>query len=151
MVQVAGKYNFVSQEKFDEYLKDVGKSFVFCIEYTRKPEPFLHKNKGMGMITRKAAAATKPDVHITITGNQYKVEQMSSFKNITAEFTLGEKYEADPGTGKNTWITTVEGAKMITKVASTGKVAAVREFNDDGFVMTIYSDNVTATRTFKRA
>ena len=103
------------------------------------------------MITRKAAAATKPDVHITITGNQYKVEQMSSFKNITAEFTLGEKYEADPGTGKNTWITTVEGAKMITKVASTGKVAAVREFNDDGFVMTIYSDNVTATRTFKRA
>ena len=151
MVQIAGKYNFVSQEKFDEYLKDVGKSFVFVLNTHQNLSLFCTTNKGMGMITRKAAAATKPDVHITITGNQYKVEQMSSFKNITAEFTLGEKYEADPGTGKNTWITTVEGAKMITKVASTGKVAAVREFNDDGFVMTIYSDNVTATRTFKRA
>eukprot|EP00093_Oithona_nana_P010300 10300.XXX_24792_25109_1 [CDS] Oithona nana genome sequencing. len=105
----------------------------------------------MGMITRKAAAATKPDVNITITGNKYKVEQLSSFKNITVEFNLGEQYEADPGTGKNTYITTVDGAKMITKVASTGKTAAVREFNDAGFVMTIYSDNVTAIRTFKRA
>ena len=28
MVQIAGKYNFVSQEKFDEYLKDVGKNFA---------------------------------------------------------------------------------------------------------------------------
>ena len=90
-------------------------------------------------------------INITITGNKYKVEQLSSFKNITVEFNLGEQYEADPGTGKNTYITTVDGAKMITKVASTGKTAAVREFNDAGFVMTIYSDNVTAIRTFKRA
>ena len=103
------------------------------------------------MITRKAAVATKPDVSITIDGANYKVEQMTSFKNTKAEFKLGEKYEADPGTGSNTYITTMDGNSMTTKLASSGKTVAVREFSDSGFTMTIYSDNVTATRTFKRA
>ena len=103
------------------------------------------------MVTRKAAAATKPDVNITLNGDKYLIEQMTSFKNTKAEFKLGEKYEADPGSGLNTYITTIDGSSMTTKLASTGKTVAVREFSDSGFVMTIYSDNVTATRTFKRA
>ena len=40
MVQIAGKYNFVSQEKFDEYLKDVGKNSIWLLSqssFTQNP------------------------------------------------------------------------------------------------------------------
>merc|ERR1712037_1033445 len=130
MAAIAGKYSFVSQDKFDDWLKAVG----------------------IGMIKRKLLAGTSPDIVITVDGKNMKIDTITSVKTLNLEFTLDTPYKTDPGTGEvSEYITSLEGNVLVTKKADTGDVIAKREFSDSGFVQTYYSKSVTATRTFKRA
>ena len=46
---------------------------------------------------------------------------------------------------------TFQGNKLVSKRQGVDAIAAIREFDDSGFVMTYYSGDVTGTRTFKKA
>ena len=43
MVQIAGKYNFVSQDNFEEYLKAAGNTFFVFSCYFFKSKDFINK------------------------------------------------------------------------------------------------------------
>merc|ERR1712241_312545 len=130
MATFAGKYSFVSQDKFDDYLKAAG----------------------IGMIKRKVLTNTTPDVVIAVNGNHFKIDTITSVKTINVEFDLDPPYEHDPGTGEvGKYVTSMEGNVMVTKKAGTDDVIAKREFSDTGFVMTMYAKGVSGTRTFKKA
>merc|ERR1712223_1280530 len=130
----AGKYTFVSQENFDEYLKDTD----------------------FNVVKRTMFAKTKPDVVMEVNGKTFAVQTITSLKTINAEFTLDEPYENDMTGEKETYITTIEGNKLVTKLVINGKVTDIvmttREFTDSGFVQTYYGKTgVTGTRTFEKA
>ncbi len=104
------------------------------------------------MLQRKVIVKTSPDIVVTVDGNKYKVETITSLKTMVVEFTLGSPYETDPGTGTvGKYVTSLEGDSLVTKDAGSGKVVAKREFTDAGMTMYAYADGVTATRVFKRA
>merc|ERR1711936_1450914 len=126
----AGKYTFVSQENFDEYLKDTD----------------------FNVVKRTMFAKTKPDVVMEVNGKAFMVQTITSLKTINAEFTLDEPYENDMTGEKQTYITSMEGNKLVTKLFSSGNVMTTREFTDSGFVQTYFGKTgVTGTRTFKKA
>ena len=52
------------------------------------------------MMKRSIIAATKPDIIIENDGDNYTVTTVTSIKTIKISFTLGQQYEADPGTDK---------------------------------------------------
>lgn len=65
--QFVGRWKLVESENFEDYLKEVG----------------------VGLLLRKAACAAKPTLEIKVNGNKWHVNQLSTFKNTTLEFTLG--------------------------------------------------------------
>jgi len=130
MAQINGKYNFVSQDNFEEYLKAAG----------------------VGMMQRKVIAKTSPDILVEVNGNDVSMTTVTSLKTMVFKYTLGQEYEADPGTGRSCkYITTREGDKFITKEVADPSSVATREFTSDGLVMTMTTKGVTGTRKFKRA
>ena len=62
-------------------------------------------NLGFGTIKRKIISGTKPEVEISIDGHKYTIVSKTNLKGITISFTLGEKYEADLGTGETKTVT----------------------------------------------
>ena len=49
---------------------------------------------------RKFLVATKPEIEVTVDGNQYTVVNKVGEKTINVSFKLGEEYEADRGDGE---------------------------------------------------
>jgi len=45
-------------------------------------------------------AATKPDVVVEVDGDNYTFTTITTLKTIKISFTLGQEYEADPGTDR---------------------------------------------------
>merc|ERR1712002_101094 len=96
---IAGKYSFVSQDKFDDYLKSVG----------------------IGMIKRKMLNSTAPDIVIVVDGSNVKIDTITSVKTLKLEFVLDTPYDYDPGTGEvGKYVTSIDGNVMVTKKADTG-------------------------------
>jgi hypothetical protein len=58
------------------------------------------------LLKRNIIAATKPDITIEVSGDHYTVTTHTTIKDVKIAFTLGQEYEADPGTDKK--------AKVIT-------------------------------------
>ena len=54
----------------------------------------------VGMIKRNVIAATKPDITVEADGDTYTFTTHTALKTIKITFTLGQEYEADPGTDK---------------------------------------------------
>jgi hypothetical protein len=52
------------------------------------------------MIKRNVIGATKPDITIEADGDHYTVTTHTTLKTIKIAFTLGQEYEADPGTDR---------------------------------------------------
>ena len=65
-----------------------------------KFKPLLTSNLDIGVLKRNIIAATKPDITIEVAGDHYTVTTHTTIKNVTIAFTLGQQYEADPGTDK---------------------------------------------------
>ena len=61
---------------------------------------------GVGLVKRGLIACTKPDITVEIDGDNYTVTTHTSLRTIVIKFTLGQEYEADPGTDKLAKVTT---------------------------------------------
>ena len=117
---------------------------------------FVNKHQDFNMVKRTMFAKTKPEIVIGVNGKAFMIRTVTSLKTINAEFTLDEPYENDLTGEKETYITTIEGNKLVTKLVINGKVTDIvmttREFTDTGFVQTYYGKTgVTGTRTFEKA
>jgi len=129
MVQMEGTYEFVSQDNFENYLKAAG----------------------VGMLTRKVILKTSPTMKIEINGKDVTTTTITSIKTIVIKFTLGEEYEADPGTGMPAkYVSTVEGDVLYSREVANPDSLATRTFTDDGMEYKTVTKGVTATRYFKR-
>merc|ERR1711879_861342 len=124
--KMAGKYSFVSQDKFKDWLKA----------------------EGFNMILRNALASTKPDVTIEVNGQQIKITAKIMVKTIVQEFTLDKPSTYDPGSGTpDTFINFLQGNTLITKKANNNQKIEAKEFTDSGFVQSYFNNSITATRT----
>ena len=98
---------------------------------------------------------TNPSTSIEVSNNgrKFKISTKTSLKTVSIEFNLDEPYEADPGTGqKDIYTTSMEGNKLITKLVNKNNVViSSREFDENGFVLTYYANEIKATTTFKKA
>ncbi|KAK3927115.1 Fatty acid-binding protein, muscle [Frankliniella fusca] len=123
------KYKLASSDKFDDYMKALGVSFV----------------------TRQVGNNVSPVVHLTVDGDKYTLTSTSTFKTSTISFKLGEPFEQETPDGRkvkativlegdNTLVETQEGAKT-TKI--------VREFSANEIKMVLTVDNIVCTRIYK--
>ena len=62
---LAGVWDFESSQNFEEYLKEMG----------------------IGLVSRKAAASSKPTIYITNNGRHWSFKMQSSLKNVELEAT----------------------------------------------------------------
>merc|ERR1711936_42808 len=128
--EFAGNYTFISQNNFEEYLKAAD----------------------INIVKRKLFASTKPSIVIEVNGKKFKVQTVMPKRTMTAEFTLDEPYENDMKGEKETYLTTLDGNKLVTKVVSSGNVITTREFNGSEMVQTYFAKNgASGTRTFSKA
>merc|ERR1711913_165150 len=113
MVQMTGTYTRVSEGNYEEVLKVLN----------------------VGFMLRKAALASTPTMTITEAGGQWNMITKTTMKSIDLKFRLGEEFDE----------VTTDGRKCKTTVAMDGgkDALAVREFSDDGVVMTITVDGVS--------
>merc|ERR1712172_10423 len=132
MVQMTGTYTRVSEENYEEVLKALN----------------------VGFMLRKAALASTPTMTITEAGGQWNMVTKTTMKSIDLKFRLGEEFDEETTDGRKCkTIVTMEGNKLITNQRATGggkDALAVREFSDDGVVMTITVDGVSCKQVFKR-
>jgi hypothetical protein len=130
-MSIEGRYEMVSSDKYDEYLKAVG----------------------VGAIKRTLAAATKPSLQFINNGNNsWTQKTFSTFKNFEITFTIGVEFDettADDRQSKS--IITLEG-NTLTHTQVIGDLTAIttRSFNGDEMVTTYSAKGVTATRTYKK-
>ena len=68
------------------------------------------------MIKRNVVAATKPDITIEVDGDHYTVTTHTTLKNIKIAFTLGQEYEADPGTDRVAKVRSFLRMETISKI-----------------------------------
>merc|ERR1712180_398960 len=122
MVQITGTYTQTSRENYEEFLKALD----------------------VGFILRKAALASTPVMSIEEKDGNWVMITKTTVKSIELKFRLGEEFEEDTSDGDKmttTQINTKEGGKNVT---------AVREFNDEGLVLTTTCNGVSSVQKFKR-
>uniref|UniRef100_A0A1I7YPJ2 FABP domain-containing protein n=1 Tax=Steinernema glaseri TaxID=37863 RepID=A0A1I7YPJ2_9BILA len=103
-----GKWNFVSSENFEQYLKHVG----------------------VGLMTRKVESTLKPVLSFKVDGDKWTITSTSTFKVIVAEFVLGQEFDEITSDGRQMKPVLgfkVDGDKWTMTSTSTFKVI-VTEF-----------------------
>ncbi|CAJ0594047.1 unnamed protein product [Cylicocyclus nassatus] len=132
-MSIEGKWVLDKSENFDEYMKEVG----------------------VGLITRTAAAHLKVNLDYKKEGNKYILNQMSTFKNSTLEFVLGEEFEETTPDGRKfkTKVDLVDG-KLVQKqtpIKSGDKPSTItRWVEGDRLYTTLESGNVVCHREYTR-
>ncbi|XP_034235854.1 fatty acid-binding protein, muscle isoform X2 [Thrips palmi] len=126
------KYKLSSSEKFDDYMKALGVSFV----------------------TRQVGNAVSPVVHLTVDGDQYSLTSASSFKTSVISFKLNEPFDQDTPDGRKVKATIVlEGDNTLVETQEpqgSGKATKiVREFSPNEIKMTLTVDSIVCTRIYK--
>jgi len=126
-----GKFEYVSGENFDEYLKACG----------------------VGMAKRTLASAAKPTIIISEAGGKYTMKTQSTLKNTEITFALGQEFDEETADGRKAKSTMVaDGNKLIhTQNIGGEKSQTIREFTADQLKATFTANGVTATRIYKRA
>ncbi|EFN85977.1 fatty acid-binding protein 12 [Harpegnathos saltator] len=133
MVQIVGKYQHVSDENFDNYIKSLGNNDLI--------DTFLQSS---------------PVVEVQQDGDQWTVSVTDKGKSGSATFKLGETYEEQmlslPASFKS--VTTREGNSFRTESSFSAEVKVTRlyEFTDDGIIVHLSSNtsDVKAKRTYRR-
>lgn len=132
MVQIVGKYQHVSNENFEEFLKSSG--------HPELAGPLLQ---------------SKPVVEITNNGDQWNIIVTSDNKSSTSTFKLNEPFEEKLPSYDRKFqsVAVLEGNtfKVTTEVAD-AKMYRVYEFTDTGMKVHLSSskNDLKATRTYKR-
>ncbi|XP_071557995.1 fatty acid-binding protein-like [Temnothorax nylanderi] len=135
MAQIVGKYQYVSSENFEDYIKSFGKADL--------ADAFLQAT---------------PVVEIQHNGDQWVVTVTSKDKTVTTTFKLGEEFDEQFPSQDTVFksVTTKEGDgfKTVTTLSAEKDVKAIRvyEFSDTGMVVHLSTNksDVKAKRTYKR-
>ncbi|KAK0411445.1 hypothetical protein QR680_005655 [Steinernema hermaphroditum] len=136
MEALVGKWNFVSTDNFEAYLKHVG----------------------VGMMTRKIAANLKPVLDFKVDeGDKWTMTSTSTFKVIVTEFVLGQEFEETTADGRQMKTTfTFEDGKLVQsqkKIKDGDKDSRIERYVDaDGnLVIVMESEGVVAKRVYEKA
>jgi len=131
-----GKWERVSAEKYEEFLKALDVNFLL----------------------RKAATVSTPVMDITEDAGTWTIKTSTTLKTMELKFKIGEEFEESTPDGREvTALVTHEGNKLTTvqKAKKDGQKStkSVREFNGDELVYTMTVDGVddlVCVQTFKR-
>merc|ERR1711936_1278300 len=124
MVQMTGTFTRVSEEGYENFLKELN----------------------VGFMLRKAAMASTPVMTITEAGGNWTMVTKTTMKSIELKFKLGEPFD-------ETTTVTQDGDKLVTKqVGKDGSkdVTAVRQFTDEGLTLTMPCGDVSSKQVYKR-
>ncbi|RWS23067.1 fatty acid-binding protein FABP-like protein [Leptotrombidium deliense] len=125
-----GKFKLESSEKFDEFLQEVGVSFLL----------------------RKFAQTATPTVEVTKKDdNNYTIRTVTTLKTTELVFCLGKEFEEtriDGVTVKT--IITRNGNTFLQKQMSDKPVEITREFTDTQMIVTCKCGKVASIRKYKR-
>ena len=133
MVSFAGKYKQTKEEKYEDFLKELG----------------------VGMLLRKAATASTPTMEVTETSpGKWKIVTSTKMKSIEINFEPGKAFDEKTADGRECSTTvTIDGNTWTTeqKDKKGGKNAkVVREFNDKGIDVQFICGNVVSKCFFER-
>jgi fatty acid-binding protein 3 len=136
MDSFVGKYERVSAEKYDDFLKTLDVNFLL----------------------RKAATVSSPVMEVAKEGDLWSIKTSTSLKSMELKFELGKEFEETTADGREvTAVVTLEGNKLITvqkaKKAGEKSTKSVREFNGDEVIQTMTIDGVddlVCVQKFKR-
>ncbi|XP_013405723.1 fatty acid-binding protein, liver [Lingula anatina] len=134
MSKLVGKWKFESSEGWEEYMKGLD----------------------VGFALRKIGGMTKPQEEISIDGDFWQLDILSTFKNIHLKFKLGVAFEEHTVDGRTVQSTfTVEDDKLVH--VQRGKPAdsiITRELENDGTLKVTFKvvgkEEATCIRKFKR-
>jgi hypothetical protein len=127
--QFVGKWDLVSSDKFDEYMKAVG----------------------VGAVWAKVGSTAKPKVTITVDGNKWTLKSETLVKSSCIEFQLGVEFDettTDDRKMKSTM--TLEGNKLIQDQKGDIPSVITREVNGDTMTVLCKAKDVVATRVYKK-
>ena len=134
MVQFAGKYKQTKAEDYEKFLSKLG----------------------VGMMMRKAATASTPEMEISETSpGKWKLQTKTKMKTVELNFEPGKPFEEKTGDGRDcTTTVTVEGNKWTTvqknKKAGGPDVKVIREFSDKGIDVQMCCGDVVSKQFFER-
>lgn len=126
-----GTWKLISSENFDEYMKAVG----------------------VGFATRKVAGMAKPNMIISVNGDECIIRSESTFKNTEIHFKLDQEFDevtADDRKVKS--LITLDGGALVQVQKWDGKSTTItRKREGDKLMVECIMNGVTSTRVYERA
>jgi len=127
-----GNYKLSKSENFDEFLTELG----------------------IGLIKRKLAQSSKPEIEVRKDGEEWHVKTKSALKNSEVKFKIGEEFEeVRQDDAKVKSLVVQDGNKWTqtqTPLDSDKVVTIVREFGDKQLTTTASVGGVTSVRVYDR-
>jgi hypothetical protein len=127
--QFVGKWNMVSSEKFDDYMKAVGVNVIWA----------------------KIGSVAKPTMYVTVDGDTWTIKSETTMKTSTFSFKLGvETDETTADDRKMKTTVTLEGNKLIQSQQGAIPSVIEREVNGDTMTVLCKAKDVVSTRIYKK-
>ncbi|XP_023321512.1 fatty acid-binding protein [Eurytemora carolleeae] len=131
-----GKYERVSAENYEEFLKELDVNFLL----------------------RKAATVSTPVMEVSEEGGVWTIKTSTTLKSMELKFKVGEEFEETTADGREvTAKVIVDGNKFVSeqKAKKDGQKSTktIREFNGDEVVQTMTvdgNDSLVCVQKFKR-
>ena len=130
-----GKYERVSEEQYDDFLKALGVNFML----------------------RKAATVSTPVMEVSELGGVWSIKTSTSLKAMELKFKIGEAFDETTPDGREvSAMVTLEGNKFISeqtaKKSGQKSTKTVREFTGSECIvtMTIIGSDLVCVQKFKK-
>lgn len=130
-----GKYERVSEEQYDDFLKALGVNFML----------------------RKAATVSTPVMEVSELGGVWSIKTSTSLKAMELKFKIGEAFDETTPDGREvSAMVTLEGNKFISeqtaKKSGQKSTKTVREFTGSECIvtMTIIGSDIVCVQKFKK-
>ncbi|ETN64054.1 allergen [Anopheles darlingi] len=151
------KYKMEKSEGFDDYMK--------ALVVLRATIRWLFKGqtttatatrvgggsfKCVGMVLRKLGNSISPTVELVKNGDEYTFNTLSTFKNTTIKFKLGEEFDEETVDGRTVKsVCTFDGNKLIHEQKGEKPTTIVREFTATDLTATMTAGNAKCVRYYK--
>ncbi|KAK7087791.1 sodium/calcium exchanger regulatory protein 1-like [Littorina saxatilis] len=125
----SGTWNLVHTDNFDEYMKAVG----------------------VGLVMRKLAGSLKPTQEITVTGDDWHIKTITTFKTSELKFTVGQPFEENTIDGRAVKTTvSLDGQKLVQDQKGSPDSMITRQFDGNKMTMCLTAKGVTCTRVYEK-
>lgn len=119
----------------------------FCTIFTN---PLFLLDSGVGMVLRKLGNSISPTVELVKNGDEYTFNTLSTFKNTTIKFKLGEEFDEETVDGRMVKsVCTFDGNKLIHEQKGEKPTTIVREFTATDLTATMTAGNAKCVRYYK--